>query len=118
MKKEAKWITIIYNLGVVAIILGAIDPLEGSIVILAGSALVAFASHIRVSSYRERFFLSFLLIFFGVSFLWYLSSLGGFGGASDLSWGWGLLILPYPIGWLLALITIFQKRKRRTSSRK
>ncbi len=118
MKKEAKWINILYNLGVVAIVLGAIDPLEGSVVILAGSSLVAFASHIRMSSYRERFFLSFLLIFFGVAFLWYLSSLGGFGGDSDLSWGWGLLILPYPIGWLLALITIFQKRKRRASSRK
>ena len=118
MKKEAKWINIIYNLGIVAVILGAIDPLEGSIVILAGSALIAFASHKRMSSYREKFFLSFLLILFGVAFLWYLSSLGGFGGASDLSWGWGLLIIPYPVGWLLAIITIFQKRKRRINSKK
>ncbi len=118
MKKEAKWVNILYTIGVVAIILGAIDPLEGSVIILAGISLIAFASHKRMSSYKERFFLSFILILFGVASLWYLSSIGGFGATSELSWGWALLIIPYPVGWLLAIISIFQKRKRRANNRK
>jgi hypothetical protein len=43
------------------------------------------------------------MIAVGVFFLFYLSSLGGFGGTSKLSIWWGLLIVPYPIGWLLSI---------------
>lgn len=113
MKIETKWIKVIYNLGIITVLLGAIDPLEGSIIIVAGSLLLAFATHQNRSPYRKRFIVSSLLIIFGVSFLWYLSSLGGFGGTSDLSWGWGLLIIPYPVGWILAIITIFKKKINR-----
>ena len=48
-----------------------------------------------------------ILILIGVIALWVLSSLGGFGGESDLAWGWGLLILPYPIGWLILLVLFY-----------
>jgi len=33
-----------------------------------------------------------------------LSSLGGIGGKSGRSLWWGLALLPYPVGWLMALI--------------
>jgi len=41
-----------------------------------------------------------------VCFLFYFSALGGFGGSSSLSWCWGLLIVPYPAGWLLSVILL------------
>jgi hypothetical protein len=33
-----------------------------------------------------------------------LSSVGGIGGNSGRSMWWGLLMLPYPVGWLMALL--------------
>ncbi|HOI79635.1 MAG TPA: hypothetical protein PLI30_08530, partial [Petrimonas sp.] len=52
------------------------------------------------------FLASLIMIVIGVFFLFYFSSLGGFGGTSTLSWWWGTLILPYPLGWLMAIITL------------
>jgi ABC-type multidrug transport system permease subunit len=57
--------------------------------------------------------LNALLITVGVIFLFYLSSLGGFGGTSTLSWWWGLLILPYPIGWLLQVVLLLIRAFRK-----
>ena len=34
MKEKAKWTRIIYIIGVIALIIGAIDPLEGSVIII------------------------------------------------------------------------------------
>ena len=36
----------------------------------------------------------------GVAALWGLSAIGGFGSTSGRSLLWGLLIVPYPAGWL------------------
>ena len=49
MKNKAKWTRIIYIIGVIALIIGAIDPLEGSVVIIAGSALLALSATQRVT---------------------------------------------------------------------
>lgn len=87
-------------------VIGAIDPLEGSVIILAGSTCVALATYLLKDKYGKAFLITFLMIAFGVCFLFYFSSLGGFGGNSTLSWWWALLILPYPVGWLLAVIFV------------
>jgi hypothetical protein len=104
--KKIKWTRVIYITGVVALIIGLIDPLEGSIVIAAGSLLIALATYLTHDRHRKLFLLSTILIAIGVSFLFYLSSLGGFGGSSKLSWWWGLLILPYPVGWIMAIVLL------------
>ncbi len=44
-----------------------------------------------------------ILIAVGVAALFGLSAVGGIGGRSGHSMWWGLLILPYPLGWLMAL---------------
>lgn len=98
MKRKIKWIKVLFSIGIAALIIGAVDPLEGSVVILAGSALIALSTFLDKDRHRKIFLLSFLMIVIGVFFLFYLSSLGGFGGDSSLSWWWGLLIIPYPIG--------------------
>jgi len=109
MKKKIKWTRVIYIIGVIALIIGVLDPLEGSVVITSGSALIALSTFITRDRHWKIFLLSFIMILTGVLFLFYLSSLGGFGGTSKLSWWWGLLILPYVLGWLASIITLITR---------
>ena len=106
MKEKIKWTRIIFIMGVIALIIGAIDPLEGSIVIAAGSGFLALSTYLTNDRHRKIFLVSLIMIIIGVSFLFYLSSLGGFGGTATLSWWWGTLILPYPIGWLISIVIL------------
>ena len=106
MKEKTKWTRVVYIIGIIALIIGAIDPLEGSVVLAAGSALIALSTFLTKDPHWKIFAASLTLIGIGVISLFYLSSLGGFGGTSGLSWWWGTLVLPYPIGWLMAIITL------------
>jgi hypothetical protein len=106
MKEKINWTRIIYIMGVVALIIGTLDPLEGSVLILAGSVLLALSTYLTHDRHLKIFMLSAIMIVFGVVFLFYLSSKGGFGGNSKLSWWWGILIVPYPLGWLLSIVTL------------
>lgn len=105
--KKKRWLQAGFILGVVLVLLGTLDPLEGSILILAGSILLAIVSHLFRDPQHKWYRTAAILILFGVLALWILSTLGGFGGKSDLSYGWGVLILPYPIGWLLLLVLFY-----------
>ena len=104
-----KWIRITYIIGIIALIAGAIDPLEGSVIIVGGSALIALSTQLTHDRHRRIFLITSVMITMGVCLMLYFSSLGGFGGASTLSWWWGLLILPYPIGWLITIILLIIK---------
>jgi hypothetical protein len=91
--------------GYIAMLVGAIDPMEGSLLILPGSGLVALGSFVGQG---EKEFLIFrlwslLLIAIGVTALWGLSIAGGFGGTSGLSAWWGILLVPYLIGWSIGV---------------
>jgi hypothetical protein len=107
--KKFNWKKAAYILGIVLFCLGTIDPLEGSILIVIGSAILTFITKRNNDRHHKWFMLNAVLITIGVCFLFYLSSLGGFGGTSNLSWWWGLLILPYPIGWLLQVILLLMR---------
>ena len=115
---DTKWTRIIYILGIIALIIGAIDPLEGSVLIVVGSTLLALSTYLTRDRHWKTFLTSYIMILFGVFFLFYLSSLGGFGGKSTLSWWWGTLILPYPIGWFMTIITLIIRivKKKRLQS--
>jgi uncharacterized membrane protein len=119
MKIKAQWIKILNIIGIIAIIIGVVDPLEGSVLILAGSAAISFSTFVNKDRHWKLFLTSFLMIIVGVFFLFYLSALGGFGGNSSLSWWWGLLIIPYPAGWLLSIvlliIRVFKKNQEKIS---
>jgi hypothetical protein len=106
MNTKLDWKHVIYIFGIIAMIIGAIDPLEGSVLVVLGSTLLGLSTYLKRDLHWKIFFFSTMLIFVGVIFLFYVSSLGGFGGKSTLSVWWGLLILPYPIGWLLAIVTL------------
>jgi len=86
-------------------VIGAIDPMEGSAIILPGSLLVALGTCLgpfdrRLIAYRVT---DFLLIAIGVGAMWMLSSAGGIGGKSGHSMWWGVLILPYLAGWSMGI---------------
>ena len=118
MKKKFNWSRIIYFAGLVAMMIGIIDPLEGSVVICAGSVLVTLGAYLMRDPYRKIFLLSFILVAIGVAAMFFFSSLGGFGGTSKLSWWWGLFILPYPIGWLLVMIFVVVKAVKKQKSKR
>jgi hypothetical protein len=114
MIERKKWIRITYIIGVIALIIGIADPLEGSVVITAGSVLVAFTTYLMRDRHWKIFLATLIMIGLGVFFLFYFSSLGGFGGKSTLSWWWGTLILSYPIGWLISITLLIVRAIKRS----
>lgn len=103
--------------GFVGMFVGAIDPLEGALVILPASGLVALATILGKSRHRVLAVTGFVLIAGGVTAMWALSAFGGIGGDTGRSMGWAIVMSPYPIGWLtgiaagiLAMIEAFKHR--------
>jgi len=86
-------------------LMGTLDPLEGSLPILPGSGLVALSMYLAGKDSRTILYWvwAFILIAVGVGAMFALSTVGGIGGRSGHSMWWGILILPYPAGWLMAL---------------
>jgi hypothetical protein len=90
--------------GVVLMLAGALDPLEGSVVILGGSALAAAGAYFgRHRRYRLQV-TAFVLIAIGVAALFGLSAIGGIGGNTGRSMWWLTICVSYPIGWVIALV--------------
>ena len=86
-------------------LVGAVDMMEGSVVILPGSGLVALGTYL---GHRDRRWIIyriwvFALIAIGVGALWGMSMIGGIGGKNGPSMWWSLLIAPYPIGWTMGI---------------
>jgi hypothetical protein len=101
------WSRILITVGGIAMLLGSVDPMEGSLLILPGSGLVTLGLFIAKAERRllRDWVWVFSLIAVGVGALFGLSAIGGIGGKSGHSMWWGLAILPYPIGWVLALVS-------------
>jgi hypothetical protein len=91
-------------LGGFATVLGAVDPLEGSILILGGTALVLLGTYMGRHPRPMLVYWVWVvgLVFVGVASLWGFSAVGGLGGDTGRSMWWMLTMLPYAIGWLMA----------------
>jgi hypothetical protein len=105
LKPSSLWPRILVVAGILAMLAGAVDPLEGSPLILLGSGLAAFGAYF--DSRERRWFAYrlgvFALVAVGFGAMWGLSSVGGFGGNSGRSMWWGVLILPMFAGWCLGV---------------
>jgi len=117
MKEKVNWLHAMYVFGIIALIIGAFDPLERSVVIVIGSVLIGLSTFLSRDRHWKIFFVSTILIIPGVIAMLYISSIGGFGGKSTLSRWWGILILPYPIGWLISIITLIVRVLKNTKPR-
>jgi hypothetical protein len=89
-------------------LVGALDPLEGSLVILPGSGLVTLGTYLSKSGRRLLIYWlwAFILIAVGVGAMFVLSAFGGIGGTSGHSMWWGVLTLPYPTGWIMGIVSL------------
>jgi hypothetical protein len=105
------------GVGLLAVAVGTIDPLEGSIVILGGFTLIAIAAYRRRSRQRIGLSWSVLLVGVGVGAMFSLSAMGGVGGTSGHSAWWAVTILPYPVGWLVGVIESVQLAREHRSRR-
>jgi len=103
MNKRILWSRILSVIGIAALLIGALDPLEGAFVILPASAVIALNAFLARSRYRRLAYWAFGLTASGVGALFLLSALGGVGGDSGRSMWWLLICLPYPLGWILCL---------------
>jgi hypothetical protein len=104
MNTRTLWSNVLVIVGLMAMLMGAIDPLEGSLIILPGTCLVALGAFFSKSRHRLLLYKGFILVVIGVAAMFVLSQFGGIGGDTGRSMWWGLLILPYPVGWVMSLV--------------
>ena len=109
MNVSPKVARILVSIGLILMVGGALDLMEGSVVILAGIILVAAGAAFSHSRYTRLMYWSAGLVAFGTAALFYFSWLGGIGGTSGRSIWLALFILPYPIGWLVGLVGATRK---------
>jgi hypothetical protein len=88
----------------ILMLLGFLDPLEGAVVILVGVGLGGLNAHLNSNNNRKMLYWAFAIIAIGIGAMLALSRIGGIGGQSGHSIWWGLMILPYPIGWIIGLV--------------
>ena len=105
MNGRMLWSRILKVMGGIAMLFGTLDPLEGSLLILPGSGLIALGSFVGKGqrSVLRYWVWVFILIAVGVGAMFVLSAFGGIGGKSGHSIWWGVTIRPYPAGWIMAL---------------
>jgi hypothetical protein len=103
MKTAIIWSRIFVIVGLAGMLLGAVDPLEGSFIILPAVGLVALGAILGKSRHRVLLYWSFALVVIGIAAMVMLSHFGGIGGNTGRSMWWAVIILPYPVGWLLGL---------------
>jgi hypothetical protein len=116
MHPESRWPRGLVIAGLAAIALGTLDPLEGSVVILGGIALVTLGAFLAHSPLRSRMYMALALAVIGVGALWGLSAVGGIGGNSGRSMWWAVTMLPYPVAWVLAIAGAIQSLRRKPGS--
>ncbi|MCF7945945.1 MAG: hypothetical protein K9L24_03740 [Spirochaetia bacterium] len=107
MNARDLWSCIFVIVGSIAMIIGALDPLEGSIIILIGSGLVVLGTYLNKTKHGLQYWIwVFILILVGVGVMWIISIFGGIGGSTGRSLWWSLLILPYPVGWIMGIVSL------------
>jgi len=102
--------------GLVVMLIGGADPLEGAPLIVAGALIATLAAAVGHHPAARRLADETLLIGVGVAILVVWSLVGGFGGSSGRSTWWALTIAPYPVGVLAAIVTAVHTIREKTAS--
>lgn len=104
MVTHNRWAFGLATVGLIGLIASMLDPLEGSILAVASAVALAAGARIGHSRLRRPLDIALAMIILGVAVMFWFSALGGIGGDSGRSIWLGLFILPYPIGWVVALL--------------
>lgn len=91
-------------LGLVVMLIGVLDPLEGSMVILPGAGLTALGACLGHSRFSRLLCWAFALVAVGVAAMFAISAVGGFGRERQYLTWWGVFVALYPIGFLMAVV--------------
>ena len=111
--EAAKKIRLIHLTGLILLILGSLDPMEGSILIAVATVLFALRSRLNQEALHRKYMLTAVACVSGVAALFIISSFGGLGGEKGISWWWGLFILPYPLAWLTLIYLLIKSHRKR-----
>jgi hypothetical protein len=87
--------------GLLAMLVGLLDPLEGSVGVVVGAALCAIGARIGCSRYTTVLYSGLILVTIGVAAMFAASTFGGIRRES-LVW-WGLIIGGYPLGFFVGV---------------
>ncbi len=98
------WSRILAVAGLAGMLIGALDPLEGCVVILGGAVLAALGAFVSQARSRKALYMALCLVAFGVAAMFAATVAGGIGGRSGHSIWWGLFMIPYPVGWIVGLV--------------
>ncbi|NLP05509.1 hypothetical protein GX411_06140 [Candidatus Fermentibacteria bacterium] len=90
--------------GFLLMLIGAVDPLECSVLILAGAGMAAAGAALGGSRFRKLLAWAFGLVVTGVGIMFGMTAIGGLGGDTGRSMWWALLLVPYPVGWVLGIV--------------
>ena len=90
-------------IGLLLLLLGALDPLEGAVGVFVGAGLVALGAYLSHSEHRTLLARAFVLVSIGVTGMLAQGALRAAGWVSGGSWWWGLFLLPYVAGGVMAL---------------
>ena len=104
MDKRSRWACVLVVIGLIIMLVGAIDPLEGSLVIFPGSVMSTVGGMLAGTRYKKLIVWSFALVVVGIGALWVLSAVGGFGDTSGRSSWWALILAPYPVGLVMGVV--------------
>jgi len=104
MTAREKWIQVLTIAGGLAVLVGGVDPLEGAILVLTGTALLAAAAMVAPCDgvVRRARAVNLALTLVGFAAIWGMSAVGGVGGSTGHSFWWALLGLPLMAGWSLS----------------
>jgi hypothetical protein len=64
---------------------------------------------IAKSGHRRLVYWALILVAIGVGVLWGMSSIGGVGGDTGRPMWWAAVLLPYPVGFILAVVGAFRQ---------
>jgi hypothetical protein len=107
MTTRAFLLRVLFPLGVLSVVLGTLDPIEGSVLIVAGFAMLVADAFVTGSRNRTLLTWALALSAVGVAAMFILSAFGGVrmraDGPGHSPW-WALVMLPYPVGWLLGVV--------------
>ncbi|MBC2838303.1 hypothetical protein [Robiginitalea sp. SC105] len=106
MEENSKLQTAFYA-GLFLAMAGVLFPIWGAPLVLGGSALLMATTRRFGDPHARWYRVAFLMICLGVLSLWTRFILSGFDAEAALANGWGMLVLPYPLGWFLILILVF-----------